>query len=193
MGWLSSLASSAGDLMGDLFQSSKAARRQFGYQKQMMQNAHQWEVADLRKAGLNPILSAGGSGASGSVGAPVVTTSRLSSSQGHGRRVEQILHSKQAGLLEAQTDAQKELANMYSSSAKQNEENAKALKRLNKYFDAHPDVFDLKQANEAGGTVGIAARAMQVLSSDIAPKNSAKHLDSTIRNYPKGYFYEDSK
>ena len=150
MGWFSSIASSAGDLMSDLFQSKKAAQRQFQYQREMMQNAHQWEVQDLRKAGLNPILSAGGSGASGSVGAPVVSSGRLSSSMAHSaRRVEQIINNKTAGLLEAQTDAQRALANQYSASAKQMNENTKTVERLNRYFDQHPEVFRAGQVNQA--------------------------------------------
>lgn len=50
-----------------LWAQSKAARRQWAQQKEALQNQHQWEVADLRKAGLNPILSvnAGAGGASG--------------------------------------------------------------------------------------------------------------------------------
>lgn len=49
--------------------SEKAAKRSIAFQREMAKNAHQYEVEDLRKAGLNPILSAGGPGASASGGA----------------------------------------------------------------------------------------------------------------------------
>lgn len=59
---------------------SSALSAYFGWkhQKEAMQNRHQWEVADMRKAGLNPILSAtGGSGAPGN--APPIVAPDLAS------------------------------------------------------------------------------------------------------------------
>lgn len=75
MGLLSSLASVgiggpglAGTYLTNQMQKREAEKQRV-FQKQASDTAHQREVKDLRAAGLNPIISAGGSGASTPSGA----------------------------------------------------------------------------------------------------------------------------
>lgn len=63
----------AGGIIGADMQNSASESLQannIAWQREQLQNKHQWEVEDLRKAGLNPILSAANSSSAVSAGSP---------------------------------------------------------------------------------------------------------------------------
>ena len=69
-----------GSIAGGIFASNSASSnnaRNIRFQREAAQNAHQWEVNDLRKAGLNPILSAGGAGAKPAGGSSIAVPNPL--------------------------------------------------------------------------------------------------------------------
>lgn len=65
MSFLGSAAGAVAGAVGEFFGASSANalqesmfNRQMAFNREVMQNRHQWEVEDLKKAGLNPLLSA---------------------------------------------------------------------------------------------------------------------------------------
>jgi 3D (Asp-Asp-Asp) domain-containing protein len=108
--------------------SNKMALRQMMFQRDMSSTAHRREVNDLRKAGLNPILSGtGGAGASSPSGA----TSTFENAKGAGvsSALDALAKTTQAILTKTQTDnikAQTENTQAKTLTEQQNPENVRA-------------------------------------------------------------------
>ena len=117
---------------------SSALSAYFGWkhQKEVMKNRHQWEVEDLRKAGLNPILSAGDSGSPGN--APIIEAPDVAGAAA--KAVEASLGKSQEDLIKAQTQQS-------VSSARQ----AESQTALNKTEEKRVD-FEANRSLEAVGT-----------------------------------------
>lgn len=89
MGIFKKAISGIGSLVNDITGTSSSAKTQFNNQlklqenaqnfaKWQMANAHQIEIKDLENAGLNPVLSAGGGGASANVGGGTASAGQAS-------------------------------------------------------------------------------------------------------------------
>lgn len=81
MSFLGSAAGAIAGGIGEYFGTSSANalqqslfNQQIGFNREVMQNRHQWEVEDLKKAGLNPLLSA--TTGTGTLSAPNPPTTR---------------------------------------------------------------------------------------------------------------------
>lgn len=200
----------AGQVGGNILQgatnyyfSKKLAHLQFQHQKEMMQNAHQWEVQDLRNAGLNPILSAGGSGASGSASAPVVTSGaeniahsamalKTAKEQQSLLRDQQALLREQQVRTKAETETARAQALNFTSNALRTAQETEALKRDNEFYKKNPRALIYEKSNKAFPTVGPYIESVGQALKDVG--NSAKSLgDFSRKILNKSFKYEDSK
>lgn len=75
MAWAAALGGAAGGALGGIlgipfaaYQSARARR----WQQEVMENQIQWRVKDMKAAGINPLLAAGGLGGGGAPSAPIV-------------------------------------------------------------------------------------------------------------------------
>lgn len=169
---------SAIDYRYDIKQMREQAALEYEYKQKVAENQPSWNVEGLKKAGLNPILAAGGLGGSSasSVNVAPVNAKRGSQAVNNALALAQI---EKAG---AEIDATQQLANQYSSSARQMQEQTKliaeqieALRRDNKVQRDHPDVPIVKAYQNAwphiGGLVG-AVRAIGEYFSENSAKSS---------------------
>lgn len=76
-GALAGLGNVAGSLIS-ANATNKATNKQLNWERERATNAHQWEVQDLKDAGLNPILSANAGATTGGISAPIPDTSGIS-------------------------------------------------------------------------------------------------------------------
>lgn len=131
MGFLSSIGSAlssvGGAFLGNYF-NKKAASKQNKYQLYMSNTAHQRSVEDLKAAGLNPVLSALGDGAS-TLSVPVQSSGADFSKSGEavGKRIAENtveLGEAQAEKLKAESDLARASANSAEAVARNQQEQA---------------------------------------------------------------------
>lgn len=153
----------AGDIIG-MVHSGKEASKARRWASQMSSTAHQREVADLRAAGLNPILSAGGSGAS-TPGASMATQSGVDVGKGINSAI--ALKMADANLSQVKQITEKEKVQTQIEKFK-NEINQDALKIYRSDPKLRREILGVKLLEQAGSKfpdMGVFYNSASALSS----------------------------